>query len=58
LVLSVIPVGLGFLGVLFSENRRGWHDRIAGTEVVYTETAPKPAPWSSAGHADPEPGAA
>ena len=56
LVFSVIPFGLGFLGVLFSERRRGWADRMGGTEVVYVETTAKPAPWATAG--DPEPEAA
>jgi uncharacterized RDD family membrane protein YckC len=45
--LCVLTFGAGFLGVLFSDRRRGWHDRIAGTEVLYTETAPAPAPWSA-----------
>ena len=58
LVLSVIPFGAGFLGVLYSERRRGWADRIAGTEVIYVTTDPKPAPWSTGGQADPEPGVA
>lgn len=35
--LCVLTLGLGFLGVLFSERRRGLHDRIAGTDVVYDE---------------------
>jgi uncharacterized RDD family membrane protein YckC len=46
LVVSAIPLGIGFLAILFSERRRGWLDRIAGTEVLYTETARPPAPWS------------
>ena len=33
--LCVLTLGLGFLGVLFSERRRGLHDRIARTDVVY-----------------------
>ncbi|MEK6328091.1 MAG: RDD family protein [Actinomycetota bacterium] len=33
--LCVLTLGLGFLGVLFSERRRGLHDRVAGTDVVY-----------------------
>lgn len=41
--LSVIPFGLGFLAILISPQRRGWHDHIAGTEVVYDEAS---APWS------------
>jgi uncharacterized RDD family membrane protein YckC len=51
LVLAAIPLGIGFLGILFSERRRGWQDRIAGTEVVYTRTARPPAPWSVSGQA-------
>lgn len=46
LVLSIIPLGLGLLGVVFSDQRRGWQDRFGGTVVVYAETAPEPAPWS------------
>jgi uncharacterized RDD family membrane protein YckC len=46
LVLAAIPLGLGFLGVLLTERRRGWPDRIAGTEVLYVITSPRPAPWS------------
>jgi uncharacterized RDD family membrane protein YckC len=42
--LAAIPLGLGFLGVLTSERRRGLHDRVAHTEVRY---APEPAaPWA------------
>jgi len=36
LPLSILAVGLGFLGVLVNRERRGWHDRIAGTAVVYS----------------------
>src|SRR5918999_1417147 len=43
--LSFLPLGLGFLAILLSPERRGWHDRIAGTVVVYDEEA-KLAPWS------------
>jgi uncharacterized RDD family membrane protein YckC len=35
LVLAILPLGLGFLGILTSERRRGFHDRFAATEVVY-----------------------
>ena len=35
--LCVLTLGFGFLGVLFSERRRGLHDRIAGTDVLYDE---------------------
>jgi uncharacterized RDD family membrane protein YckC len=43
--LSLLPAGLGFLAILLSPERRGWHDRIAGTTVLYDEEA-KLAPWS------------
>ena len=45
LVLSVIPLGLGILAILVSPTRRGWHDHIAGTEVVYGKRG-REAPWS------------
>jgi uncharacterized RDD family membrane protein YckC len=47
--LSVITFGIGFLGIVFGESRRGWADRMAGTEVVYDERRPAPAPWSTLG---------
>jgi uncharacterized RDD family membrane protein YckC len=33
--LSIIAFGLGFLGILIQRERRAWHDRFAGTCVVY-----------------------
>ena len=35
--LALIPFGLGFLGILTREDRRGWHDRFADTIVVYAD---------------------
>jgi len=46
LFLAAIPFGLGFLGVLFDERRRGWQDRLAGVDVVYEGREPIAAPWS------------
>jgi len=43
--LALIPLGLGFLAILVSARRRGWHDLAAGTEVIYDEAS---APWSLA----------
>jgi uncharacterized RDD family membrane protein YckC len=43
--LSLLPFGLGFFAILLSPKRRAWHDRIAGTTVVYDEEI-KHAPWS------------
>ena len=34
LLLAAIPFGLGFLGILFDERRRGWQDRLAGADVA------------------------
>jgi uncharacterized RDD family membrane protein YckC len=47
IVLSVIPLGLGFLGVLLDERRRGWHDRLSGVDVVYEPEERELAPWST-----------
>jgi uncharacterized RDD family membrane protein YckC len=47
LALAVFSFGLGFLGIVFGGHRRGWQDRLAGTEVVYDERRPEPAPWST-----------
>jgi uncharacterized RDD family membrane protein YckC len=33
--LSFLALGLGFLGILVREDRRGWPDRRAGTSVLY-----------------------
>jgi uncharacterized RDD family membrane protein YckC len=35
LLLAMLPLGLGLLGILTSERRRGLQDRIADTEVLY-----------------------
>ncbi len=47
LYLSVVTFGFGFLGVIFRQDRRGWEDRFAATDVVYDERRPEPAPWSA-----------
>jgi len=44
--LSVVTFGIGFLGIVFGEWRRGWEDRFAGVDVLYDERRPEPAPWS------------
>lgn len=49
LALAVLPLGLGLLGVVFSDHRRGWQDRLAGTDVLYDATSPAPAPWAAPG---------
>ena len=37
LLLSIVPLGAGFIPVLFTERRRGLADFLAGTVVVYDE---------------------
>jgi uncharacterized RDD family membrane protein YckC/cytoskeletal protein CcmA (bactofilin family) len=34
--LSMVVAGLGFLWIVFDEDRQAWHDKIAGTLVVRT----------------------
>lgn len=35
-IVSSIPFALGFLWVIWDDNRQGWHDKIAKTVVVHT----------------------
>ena len=46
LPVSVIPFGLGYLAILRDPQRRAWHDRMTGTEVIY-ESVDRRAPYSS-----------
>lgn len=39
LIVSLIPMGLGFLWILFDDRRQGWMDKLAGTCVVYAWSA-------------------
>lgn len=48
LVASIVPLAAGVLAILFSTTRRGWHDYLAGTRVVY-ERRNEVAPWSRVG---------
>jgi uncharacterized RDD family membrane protein YckC len=38
-LLSALPLYLGFLWTLVDDRRQGWHDKLAGTCVVYTWAA-------------------
>jgi uncharacterized RDD family membrane protein YckC len=33
--ISALPLFLGFFWVLWDSKRQGWHDKIAGTQVLY-----------------------
>ena len=46
LVLAILPLGAGLWAIVFSGDRRGWQDRFAATEVLYTGTSSAPAPWA------------
>lgn len=35
-LLSALPIFLGFIWVIFSDKRRGWHDMLSGTCVIYS----------------------
>jgi uncharacterized RDD family membrane protein YckC len=56
--LSIVAFGLGFLGVVFGAERRGWADRLAGVDVVYEERHPELAPWAGPLKAAPPTGSA
>lgn len=48
--LSVLPLGLGLLGIVAQREHRAWHDLLAGTAVVYdwgTRTAELPGPLTA-----------
>jgi uncharacterized RDD family membrane protein YckC len=41
-LLSLLPLGLGFLWVLFDPGKRAWHDRLSGTRVVLVPKHQRP----------------
>jgi len=47
LLLALVTFGIGFLGILFGERRRGWEDQLCDADVVYEQNRPEPAPWST-----------
>jgi uncharacterized RDD family membrane protein YckC len=38
-ILSLLPLGLGYLAILRDPSRHAWHDRMTGTEVIYDVVA-------------------
>ena len=46
--LAIVPLFAGFLPVLFDARRRGVHDMVAGTVVLYAGNEPPPAPEPAA----------
>ena len=33
-LLSILPLGLGFIWIAFDKRKQGWHDKLSGTVVV------------------------
>lgn len=48
LILSLLPLGLGYFAILWDPLRHAWHDRLTGTEVIYDKVA-RAAPYAGAG---------
>jgi len=46
--LAIVPLFAGFLPVLFDPRRRGLHDLLAGTIVLYAGQEPPPTPAPAA----------
>jgi len=40
-IISLLPLGLGFLWVLFDRRRQGWHDKMANTLVIMQDESLK-----------------
>lgn len=38
-IVAAVPLFLGFVWALFDDRRQGWHDKLAGTYVIYTWAA-------------------
>lgn len=48
LILALLPLGLGYFAILRDRNRRAWHDRMTGTEVIY-DVVERTAPHAGLG---------
>lgn len=35
--VSLLPLGLGFLWIAFDPRKQGWHDKLAGTVVIFKQ---------------------
>lgn len=40
--VSAIPIGLGYLWMLWDDKNQTWHDKVASTLVVYSRVVPAP----------------
>ena len=41
-ILSALPLGLGFLWILFDKRKQGWHDKLSHTLVVMQDESRNP----------------
>jgi uncharacterized RDD family membrane protein YckC len=39
--LSALPAGLGYVWMLFDNDKRAWHDRLSGTRTVRVRSEPR-----------------
>ena len=39
-LLSMLPLGLGFVWIAFDKRKQGWHDKLSGTMVVRQKRRP------------------
>lgn len=37
--IAILPIGLGFLWIIWDKRKQGWHDKIAGTVVIIHDEA-------------------
>jgi uncharacterized RDD family membrane protein YckC len=51
-ILSLLPLGLGYFAILRDPKRRAWADRMTGTEVIYDAVA-RSAPHARASPSSP-----
>jgi uncharacterized RDD family membrane protein YckC len=40
-LIMILPIGLGFILIAFDPKKRGWHDKMAESAVVYKKTLPQ-----------------
>lgn len=37
--VAILPIGLGFLWIIWDKRKQGWHDKMAGTVVIMHDEA-------------------
>ncbi len=49
-ILASLPLMLGFIGVITGEKKQGWHDKMANTIVIKTQSSPTYVSTSNSGN--------